>query len=96
MKDGADDEADAGLVESAERIVEVDRDPGGDAGCQPQDPVLPAAAGKEPRIAAADGGLPVDMGEFGDVVGDRGDGADEAGEVVAVQTPGPAGMMPCW
>src|SRR5271165_3420011 len=79
MADGADDEADAGAVESAEGVVEVDGDPGGDAGCQPQDPVLPAAAGEEPGIAAGDGGLPVDVGELG--------GA-EAGEVVAVQPAG--------
>src|ERR1039457_171552 len=88
VPDGAGDEADAGLVESAEGVVEVDRDAGGDAGCQPQDPVLPAAAGKEPGIAAADDGLPVDVGEFGDAVGERGAGADEAGEVVAVQPSG--------
>src|SRR5487761_1194509 len=88
VADGADDEADAGLVESAEGVVEVDGDAGGDACCQPQDPVLPAAAGKEPGIAAADDGLPVDVGEFGGAAGDRGDGADEAGEVVAVQPSG--------
>src|SRR6266568_1970102 len=67
---------------------EVDGDAVSDAGCQPQDPVLPAAAGKEPAIAAADDGLPVDMGEFGDAVGDRGAGGDEAGEVIAVQPSG--------
>src|ERR1019366_2998476 len=83
--DGADDECDAGVVESAERFVEVDGDASSDAGCQPQDPVLPAAAGKEPGIVAADDGLPVDVGELGDAVGDRGDGADETAEVVAVQ-----------
>ena len=88
VADSADDEGDAGLVESAEGVVKVDGDAGGDAGCQPQDPVLPAAAGKEPGIAAADDGLPVDMGEFGDAVGDRGAGADETAEVVAVQPSG--------
>jgi hypothetical protein len=88
VADGAGDEADAGLVESAERFVEVDGDAGGDAGRHPQDPVLPAAAGKEPGIAAADDGLPVDVGQFGDAVGDRGDGADERAEVVAVQPSG--------
>jgi len=60
VADGSDDEGDAGLVESAEGVVEVGRDAGGDAGCQPQDPVLAAAAGKEPGVAAADVGLPVD------------------------------------
>src|ERR1035441_743433 len=85
VADGADDECDAGVVESAERFVEVDGDASSDAGCQPQDPVLPAAAGKEPGIVAADDGLPVDVGELGDAVGDRGDGADETAEVVAVQ-----------
>ena len=89
MADGeADAEADAGAVESAEGVVEVDGDPGGDAGCQPQDPVLPAAAGEEPGIAAGDGGLPVDVGELGGAAGDRGGGGDEAGEVVAVQPAG--------
>lgn len=88
VADSADDEGDAGLAESAEGVVEVDGDAGGDAGCQPQDPVLPAAAGKEPGIASADDGLPVDMGEFGAAVGERGAGGDEAGEVVAVQPSG--------
>ena len=46
VADSGDDEGDAGLVESAEGVVDVDGDAGGDAGCQPQDPVLPAAAGK--------------------------------------------------
>src|ERR1035437_652525 len=85
VADGADDECDAGGVRSAERFVEVDGDASSDAGCQPQDPVLPAAAGKEPGIVAADDGLPVDVGELGDAVGDRGDGADETPAVVAVQ-----------
>jgi hypothetical protein len=70
VADGADDEGDAGPVESAEGVVEVDGDAGRNAGCQPQDPVLPAAAGKKPCIAAADDGLPVDVGEFGDAVGE--------------------------
>jgi len=65
VTDSADDEGDAGLVESAEGVVEVDWDADGDAGCQPQDPALPAAAGKEPGIAGGDDGLPVDVGEFG-------------------------------
>jgi hypothetical protein len=76
VTDSADDEGDAGLVESAEGVVEVDWDADGDAGCQPQDPALPAAAGKEPGIAGGDDGLPVDVGEFGAAVGDRGDRAD--------------------
>jgi hypothetical protein len=88
VADGLDDEGDAGLVESGQRAVEVDGDAGGDAGCQPQDPVLSAAAGKVPGIAAGDGGLPVDVGEFGDAVGERGAGADETGEVAAVQPSG--------
>ena len=56
MADGADDEADAGAVESAEGVVEVDGDPGGDAGCQPQDPVSPLLQGRSPasRLAMAD------------------------------------------
>ena len=88
MPGGSDDEGNAGLVEPAEGVVEVDGDAGGDAGCQSQDPVFSAAAGQEPGIAAADGGLPVDAGEFGDAVGERGAGADEAGEVVAVHPSG--------
>jgi hypothetical protein len=88
VADGADDEGDAGLVESAVGVVEAGGDAGGDAGCQPQEPVLPAAAGKEPGIAAADDGLPVDVGEFGAAVGERGAGGDGAGEVVAVQLSG--------
>jgi hypothetical protein len=48
VADGADDEADVCVVESAERVVEVDGDADGDAGGQPQYPVLPAAAGQEP------------------------------------------------
>lgn len=88
VPDSTDEEADAGLVESAEGVVEVDGGAGGDAGCHAQEPVFPAAAGKEPGIAAADDGLPVDMGEFGDAVGERGAGADEAGEVVAVHPSG--------
>ena len=88
VADSADDEGDAGLVGSAEGVVEVGGDAGGDAGCQPQDPVLPGAAGKEPGIAAGDGGLPVDVGELGGAAGDRGGGGDEAGEVVAVQPAG--------
>jgi hypothetical protein len=68
MADGADDKADAGAVESAEGVVvEGNGDPGGGAGCQPRDPVLPVAAGEEPGTAAGDGGLPVDVGEFGGV-----------------------------
>lgn len=88
VADGPDDEGDAGVVESGQRVVEVDGDSGGDAGCQSQDPVLPAAAGKTPCFAAGDGGLPVDVGEFGDAVGERGAGADEAGEVVAAEPSG--------
>jgi hypothetical protein len=64
----ADDEADAGLMESAERVVEVDGDPGGDAGGQAQYSVLPAAAWKVISIAAGDDGLPVDLGQFRDAV----------------------------
>jgi len=89
MADGADDEADAGAVESAEGVVEVDGDPGGDAGCQPQDPVLPAAAGEEPGIAAGDGGLPVDVGELGGAAGDRGGGGDEAAKSSRCSQPAP-------
>jgi len=48
VADGLDDEGDAGLVESAERVVEVDGDPGGDAGCQPQDRFSPLLQGRSP------------------------------------------------
>src|SRR6266446_43494 len=75
---GADDEADAGLVEAAEGVVKVDGDADGDAGGQPQYPVLAAAAGEVTGIAAGDGGLPVDLGQLGDAVGERGAGADKA------------------
>jgi hypothetical protein len=54
MAGGTDDEADAGLVESAERVVEIDGDAVGDAGCRWQYRVLPAAAWEKPGIAAAD------------------------------------------
>jgi len=89
VADDEGDEGDAGVVESGQRVVEVDGDCGGDAGWgQSQDPVLPAAAGKTPCFAAGDGGRPVDVGEFGDAVGERGAGADEAGEVVAAEPSG--------
>jgi hypothetical protein len=35
---GVDDEGDAGVVESSERVVEVDGNAVRDAGCQPQNP----------------------------------------------------------
>jgi len=38
VADGADDEGDAGVVESGERVVEVDGNTVRDAGCQPQNP----------------------------------------------------------
>ena len=87
MADGADDEADAARsspLRVSLRLTGIRRR----AACQPQDPVLPAAAGEEPGSAAGDGGLPVDVGEFGGAAGDRGGGGDEAGEVVAVQPTG--------
>jgi hypothetical protein len=64
MPHDADDEADAGLVESGERVIEVNGDAGGDAGCQAQYPVLSAAAGEVTGIAAGDDGLPVVIGLF--------------------------------
>src|SRR6266404_9743094 len=85
VADGADDEADVGLVQAGERVVEVDGDADGDAGCQAQYPVLAATAWQETCITAGDDGLPVDVGQFGGAVGERGGGADEAGEVVAAQ-----------
>src|SRR5712691_525815 len=51
VADCGDDEADSGLVESGERVVEVDGDAVGDAGGQPQYPVLAAAEASE--VAAA-------------------------------------------
>ena len=68
MAHGADYEADIGLIEAAERVVEVDGDANGDAGRQAQDAVLPATAGQVSGIAAGDDGLPVDLGQFGDAV----------------------------
>src|SRR5712691_8559323 len=88
VADCGDDEADSVLVESGERVVEVDGDAVGDAGGQPQYPVLAAAAGQEPGLPACDDRLPVDVGHFGDAVGQRGAGADEAGEVAAAQPSG--------
>ena len=48
VADGADDEADAGLVESAEGVVEVDGDAGGDAAASRRIRFSPLLQGRSP------------------------------------------------
>ena len=56
MADGADDEADAGAVESAEGVVEVDGDPGGVLPASRRIRFSPLLQGRSPaaRLAMAD------------------------------------------
>ena len=73
------------LVEAGEGVTEIDRQPGGQAGCETEDHAFPAGAGQGAGDEGGGGG-PVDRGVRGLAAGAAvlADG-DVPGEVVAVE-----------
>ncbi len=86
MHEGADREREVVLVEAGEGVTEIDRQPGGQAGCEAEDPAFPAGAGQDAGVEGGGGGGPVDCGvrslAAGTAVLASG---DVPGEVVAVE-----------
>jgi hypothetical protein len=73
-------------VEAGDGIAEADGGAAGEAGGEPEDPLLTAGAGELTDVERGDGSGPVDGGHRGDAVSRDGAVADEAaGEVVAVE-----------
>lgn len=62
MHEGADREREVVLVEAGEGVTEIDRQPGGQAGCEAEDPAFPAGAGQGAGVEGGGGGGPVDCG----------------------------------
>ncbi len=79
-----------GLATSTRRtagngFAEADGDLVSEAGGELEHFALTAGAGQFAGVQGDDRGGPVDQGHFGGAVGDAGAGADEPGEVLAVQ-----------
>ena len=73
------------IIYAGESVLEVNRDPIGEAGRDPQHPSLTAAAGQAAGVESGDGGWPVNDGHPW-AVGVSGSGGEKlAGEVGSVQ-----------
>jgi hypothetical protein len=86
VADGGEQVAEVAAVQAGDGIAEADGDAAGEAGGEPEDPLLAAGAGEFTDVERGDSGGPVDGGHRGGAVSQDGGVADEAaGEVVTVE-----------
>jgi len=85
VEDRFDQEADVAVVDPGDGAAELDGDISGEAGSEPEHPLLPSGAGTLASGQGGDRGFPVDAGQFSAGICDAVRDVDEAPEVLTVR-----------